>query len=208
MIPHGQRLVLVGGGGHALVVAEAAHEAGWTSLVCVDDGVEPRVTGAMGVQRVGAILNDEGQPAWNGDWILCIGDLASRRGILDVTGEAGARSVFHPLSMVSRSATVGGGTFIAPRAIVHTRARVGAHCIVNSGAIVEHECELGDNVHIAPGAILAGEVRIGRDTLVGIGACVLPGRRVGEGCVIGAGAVVTRDVESGMVVMGVPAGVK
>jgi acetyltransferase-like isoleucine patch superfamily enzyme len=52
---------------------------------------------------------------------------------------------------------------------------------------------------------LGGEVWIGATTLVGIGAIVLPGRRIGTECVVGAGAVVTRDVEDGMTVVGIPA---
>ena len=39
---------------------------------------------------------------------------------------------------------------------------------------------------------------------IGAGAIVLPGVRVGRGAVVAAGAVVTRDVEPGTIVAGVP----
>jgi galactoside O-acetyltransferase len=48
-------------------------------------------------------------------------------------------------------------------------------------------------------------VVVERDVWIGANATILPGVRVGRGAVVGAGAVVTRDVEPGSVVMGVPA---
>ena len=44
-----------------------------------------------------------------------------------------------------------------------------------------------------------------RGASIGSGAVVLGGVRIGAGALVGAGAVVTRDVESGEVVAGVPA---
>ena len=43
------------------------------------------------------------------------------------------------------------------------------------------------------------------DVWIGAAAVILPGVRVGKGAVVGAGAVVTKDVEAGTVVGGVPA---
>jgi maltose O-acetyltransferase len=48
-------------------------------------------------------------------------------------------------------------------------------------------------------------VSIGEDVWIGGGAILLPGVTVGDGAIVGAGAVVTRDVDSGMRVVGNPA---
>ena len=48
-------------------------------------------------------------------------------------------------------------------------------------------------------------VVFGEGALVGAGAVVLQYRRVGEGATVGAGAVVTKDLEPGVVAIGVPA---
>jgi maltose O-acetyltransferase len=48
-------------------------------------------------------------------------------------------------------------------------------------------------------------VSIGEDVWIGGGAILLPGVNVGDGAIVGAGAVVTRDVDSGMRVVGNPA---
>src|SRR3982751_3106556 len=48
-------------------------------------------------------------------------------------------------------------------------------------------------------------VRIGSDVWIGGGAIILPGVTIGDGALIGAGSVVTRDVGTGVTVMGNPA---
>ena len=65
-----------------------------------------------------------------------------------------------------------------------------------------------DGIH-APAAFdevsSTGNIRIGRNVFIGVGATILGGVTVGDDAQVGAGAVVTRDVESGSVVAGVPA---
>lgn len=209
-------LVLIGGGGHAIVVAEAARLADHPIVGFLDD--HPAAP-------LAAILIDLPHPfpappclgpleavaaAGQHAWILALGDLRARRAALrrmmGATGISGKPcSVIHPTAIVSPSALVGPGTFIGPGAVVHARARVGAHGIINSGAIVEHDCVLDENVHIAPGAVLAGGVTVGHDTLVGLGSRVLPQVRIGHLAVVGAGSVVLGGVADGATVAGVPA---
>lgn len=47
--------------------------------------------------------------------------------------------------------------------------------------------------------------KIGRDVWIGANAVILGGVTIGDGAVVAAGAVVTKDVEAGTVVAGVPA---
>jgi serine acetyltransferase len=47
--------------------------------------------------------------------------------------------------------------------------------------------------------------KIGRDVWIGANAVILGGVKIGNGAVVAAGAVVTKDVEPGAVVAGVPA---
>ncbi len=196
---NGDTITLIGGGGHALVVVDAANFNSVEIRGVFDDAAEP-TTGKLGIRRLGGLR----EFAFDHEWILCIGSLGARRGFLE-GARGSARTIIHPHASVSETAKIGAGAFIAPGSVVHTLATVGAHCIINTGAVVEHECELGENVHIAPTAALAGNVRVGRDSMIGMGAKVLPGVRIGRGCVVGAGAVVTKDVEDGRTVVGVPA---
>jgi sugar O-acyltransferase (sialic acid O-acetyltransferase NeuD family) len=196
-------VILIGGGGHALVVAEAATEAGIKIDGFVDDTADPLLA-RLGVAKHLGPLSVLGR--FSHAVILCVGDVAARRR-LAVSGLrlTPAATVVHPAAWVSPSATLGAGVFVGPRAVVHTRARIGDHAIINSGAIIEHECVVGAHAHVAPGAVLGGNVSVGPGALVGLGARVLPGVLLGDGAVVGAGAVVVRDVGNGKSVRGVPA---
>lgn len=201
-------LVLVGGGGHALGVAEAARTAGYMLAGYLDDAPDAVLSGLDDPPvRLGGLT--ELSAIGDRHWILAVGSLARRRALLEELASSGSHDraafILHPAAAVSPSAGIDAGTWVGPGAVVHTNAALAPHCIVNSGAIVEHECRIDHNSHIAPGATLGGRVVIGAGTLVGLGSTVLPGVRIGTGCVIGAGAVVTGDVPDRGRVAGVPA---
>lgn len=201
-------IVLIGGGGHALAICEAAGLSGIGIAGFLDDNPNTPISRGQSppvrIGQLGDLAKIVDRP-----WIICVGQLQFRAELIEQIAQlnlAGtARSVVHPTAHVSPTAVVGQGVYIGPNAVVHARAVVHDHAIVNSGAIVEHECVIGVNSHVAPGVVLAGNVRVGPRTLIGLGARVLPNLSIGEGCLVGAGAVVTRSVVEGQRVVGVPA---
>ncbi|MBS0190613.1 MAG: NeuD/PglB/VioB family sugar acetyltransferase [Phycisphaerales bacterium] len=198
------KLVLVGGGGHALVVAEAARALGIEMLGVMDDRADAPAVRRLGLRHLGGLFSRGG--AEGGAAVICVGDGALRgRVSRELGGVRWSAPMVASGAYVAETAEMGAGVFVGVRAVVHSFARIGAHAIVNTGAIVEHECEIGECAHVAPGAVLAGNVRVGRETLIGVGARVIPGVTIGAGCVVGAGAVVVRDVPDGTKVAGVPA---
>ncbi len=194
------RIALIGGGGHAMVVGEAAIAQGYEVVGFFDD--DPKAGVAMLTTHLGTFgdfdrLGDTPR-------IIAVGDIAARRELIEKLSGPFA-TVVHPSAIVSPSAELGAGVFVGPLAVLHARARVGAHTILNTASVVEHDCALGTNVHVAPTAALGGNVRIGPDTLFGLGAKALPGSRVGARSVVGVGCVVVSAVGDDMTVVGVPA---
>jgi acetyltransferase EpsM len=201
------RLILIGGGGHALVVADAAALAGWELAGFLDDDREAPL--ATHAPCLGPLAR---RPEPGTLLIIALGDLARRSnligpapGFADALPPERYATVIHPSAIISPHSRIGPGVFIGPGAIVNPRASIADHAIINSGSIVEHDCEVGQNAHIAPGAILGGSACVGPDTLIGLGARILPGIHIGPGCTIGAGAVVTRDIPAGRTAIGIPA---
>jgi len=199
------QIALIGGGGHALVVAEAAERLGIAIGKVFDDRRDAPAISKLGLKYGGGLAEFSPREM---QYFVCLGDTALRKRVVDSIERAGGIAfgpIVSPDAVVSKSAKLGAGVFVGPRAVVNCFAQVEAHAIVNTGAIVEHDCVIGACAHVAPGTIIAGAATVGERAFLGIGARVLPRVKIGAGSVVGAGAVVIRDVEANARVAGVPA---
>jgi sugar O-acyltransferase (sialic acid O-acetyltransferase NeuD family) len=198
-------LILLGAGGHAKVVCDAATRAGLAAdIEFRDDDVT-----LAGMRPLGRPIRVPIGPLeqLGYDVHVAIGNNATRSRLAMRLQEVGRplTTISHPNAIVSAWARIGEGVFIAAGATVAPDATIEKCAIINHGSIVDHDCHLGAWVHIAPNATLGGGVHIGEGTLIGAGAVVLPGVAVGKWAIVGAGAVVTEPVADGTVVVGVPA---
>lgn len=198
----GRTLVLLGAGGHAAVVADAARGAGWDLAGYLDDAAPAEAR--LGLQRLGAIADINRIPLTTVGH-AAIGDAALRRRWLDTLGDRAAPAIVHETAIVSPSALLAEGSFIGPRAVVNARAVIGRGVIVNSGAIIEHDCVLEAFCHVAPGATMGGAAAAGEASTIGLNASVLPGVRIGAAATLGAGAVAVQDLPDGATGVGIPA---
>lgn len=204
------RVLIIGAGGHAQVVADSlasAAEAGAAvvPLGYVDDAPELAGQVRAGLPVLGAIADRERIP--HEAVVVAIGDNALRRRFYQQMTESGEHLavVRHPSAVVARDVILGPGTVLCAGVIVNTGSAIGANVILNTGCTVDHHSRVGDHVHVAPGVHTGGEVEIGEGALIGVGATLLPRCRIGAWGRVGGGAVVLKAVASGETVAGVPA---
>lgn len=80
---------------------------------------------------------------------------------------------------------------------------------IGQGCLIGHNCTICTVNHTADpasrGDMTCSAVVIGDSVWVGANVTILPGVTIGAGAIIAAGTVVTKDVEAGAVVAGVPA---
>lgn len=114
-------------------------------------------------------------------------------------------TVVHPAASISRFATIGEGSIVQQGVNVSANTKIGNFCKLNMGCNVMHDNVIGDYTTIAPNAVLLGYVSVGELGYIGANSTILPKIIVGELCTVGAGAVVTKNVQPGLVVTGVPA---
>jgi acetyltransferase EpsM len=207
-------LILVGGGEHARVVAEAARSTGEWKIVGVADPAGAAGTFAnLGIAHLGDDIALATHLASSGvdarPWlIVSIGAIvagAVRQQVVARFEQEQWASIVHAAAWVSPTAEVEPGAVVMAGAVVNAGARIGAHAIVNTGAIIEHDVVVGAFARIGPRAAIGGGTVIGADALIGLGAAVRDHVTVGAGATVGMGAAVTKEVAPGATVAGVPA---
>jgi UDP-2-acetamido-3-amino-2,3-dideoxy-glucuronate N-acetyltransferase len=122
---------------------------------------------------------------------------------------------------------IGDDTRVGPFVEIQRGVVIGARCKIQSHAFICTGVEIEDEVFVGHGTLFIndklpratttdGELKgdddwelvrtvIERGAALGSGAVIMGGVRVGAGALVGAGAVVTRDVDAGVTVAGVPA---
>lgn len=206
-----RRLVVIGGGGHARAVIDAARAAHppFEVLGFLDPREAEETSRLTGLPNLGgdervALL------AAGAGFVLGVGAIRSESPRAEIAARCaahGARwvTVVHERALVSRTAQLGEGTVIMAGAVVGAGCRVGRHAIVNSGAILEHDVVAGDFASVGPGAVVGGGSRLGEASFLGLGCRVRDNTNVGRGATVGMGAVVLGPVSEGATVVGVPA---
>lgn len=207
-------LLILGGGGHSLVVQEAL--VGQMEISCLGIVDQPSSTrpSPFQIPRVGQ--DEDLEALFAQGWsqavvaVGSLGDTSLRRKLRDMLAEIGFAfpCIIDSSAMISAGATISGGAFVAKGAIVQPGAFIGEMAILNTGSIVEHGCQVGAFSHVSSGAVLLGDVTVGQDTFIGGGSVVRQGIRIGSHCVIGAGSVVVKDIPDGSVAYGNPCRVR
>lgn len=195
-----EKIVLIGGGGHAKVVIDAIRVSDKFSIYgIVDPHLKEGLT-VLGIKVIGSdnILPDVFKKGIKRAFIGVgsVGDCKIRKDIyktLKLIG-FGLPVIIHPGSIVADSVDFGEGTFVAAGAVINPGSRIGKNVIINTNSSIDHDCELKDFVHIAPGVTLSGGVTVGEETHIGTGAIVIQYISIGKKCLIGAGSTLCRNV--------------
>jgi sugar O-acyltransferase (sialic acid O-acetyltransferase NeuD family) len=203
-------LVIIGAGGfgrEVLDVVEALEAAGHRLDFrgFLDDG---EVDCERLARRGAVLLGDVASfPMYGDQFIIGIGSTFVRSQIAQRLEQLGAQpvTVIHPASTIGGDTEIGQGSVLTAGTRLTTNVRLGRHVHINLNVTIGHDSSIGDFVSIFPGATISGDVQIGDRVTIGTGANVINGVAIGDGAYVGAGAVVTRDVEPGVTVAGVPA---
>ena len=115
-------------------------------------------------------------------------------------------ALVHPTVQFEReTATLGQGILLCAGVIGTVNLQFHDCCMCNLSCTIGHEAVIGPGSVLNPTVNVSGGVTLGSGVLVGTGAQILQYVTVHDGATVGSGAVVTKDVPSGITVVGVPA---
>lgn len=140
----------------------------------------------------------------------------------------GANAVIYAGVFIGEQALIGDGATIRENCIVGQKSIVGNNCTFQNDVFMGARSRVVDLSHITAGVFIGDNVFISTNVLtmndnsmnhggkleapqfasgsmVGGGAIILPGVDIGEGALVAAGSVVTKSVEAGQRVQGIPA---
>lgn len=201
----GKTMVVLGAGGFAAEVVEAAEQAGLVVTKLYDDDPSAHGRTVMGKPCVGGLAEFLAQePA---AYVFAIGNNQVRHKLaerLDAAGHVPV-TVIHPGAVVSRTALVDAGAYVGAGAFVGPQVRVGRHAIVNVHVSVGHDAVIGVCAQLCPGVRVSGFARIGTGAFLGSNAVIAPGLAMGEWSKLGAASFAVRDIPANKLAVGVPA---
>lgn len=155
-----------------------------------------------------------------------------RRVVIGADTSVGPHAVIFYDVEIGEGTLIGDGASIREKCRIGSRCIVSRYVTVNYNTVIGDRtkimdvthitgnCRIGDDVFISVGVGTTNDNALGArgygeeqvvgpvvedGAMLGAGVVLLPGVVLGRGSVVGSGAVVTRDVEEGTVVMGVPA---
>lgn len=192
-------IALLGGGGHASVIADVLLKLEYKIEVIVDKQLT---------------LNREifkGIPVISDDLFFSKylpGTIKVANGLGFVPGSCKRNTIFAKLkamgyvfeTIVSKDALVSSyseldeGVQVLPGAIIQPGVRLGENTIINTRVIIEHDTIIGNNCHISPGGVLCGGVNCGENVFIGANATVIQNINIGDESIVGAAALVRKNI--------------
>lgn len=199
------KVILIGYSGHGFVVADAAIEnqldlIGYTENSIVNSN--PFELHYLGNEKENGFFDKNNEVKF----LIGVGDNTIREKIynLIVENKREIHTLICKSAFISKTASIGNGTFVNNNVAINAFAKIGNNVILNTACIIEHDCTVGDSAHIAPGAVLAGNVIIGDRSFIGANSVVKQGVKIGKDVIVGAGSVVIKDIPDGKKTVGNP----
>jgi len=197
-----QKVIILGGGGHAKMCIEIIKQMKTYEIIGIVDRNIKIGTKVMGIPVIAKDRDIDFKRLYNdGIGLIVIGigavkDHSMRDKVYKKLKKFGfyLPNIVHPKASIEASVIMGEGNQIMANAILGSDVKIQNNCIINSGAIVSHDSILENNVHIAPGAILAGGVFVGENSLVGMGSTIYLYVKIGKHVIIFNNCSITKNV--------------
>lgn len=193
-----RKIILIGGGGHALSCIDVIeHEKKFKIVGIVDDKLKKEKI--LNYKVIGGD-KDLKKIKKNVDYaFITVGQIGlsnKRRNIFNKLKKLGFKIplIISPKSMLSKNVKINEGTIIHHGVAVNSGVTVGKNCIINTNCLLEHGVKVGDHTHIATSVVINGDVRVGSSSFIGSGAIIRNSLNIGSKAFIPMGKIVIKNI--------------
>jgi sugar O-acyltransferase (sialic acid O-acetyltransferase NeuD family) len=114
-------------------------------------------------------------------------------------------TVIHPAAVIAEGVELGTGSFVGACAVIEPGVIGGRHICVRGGSYISHDVRLGEFAFIGPNATIMGRCSVGEGAHISANAVCWEEITIGRHAVVGIGAVVVANVPDRVVLAGNPA---
>ncbi|MBR1413914.1 MAG: acetyltransferase [Bacilli bacterium] len=190
-----KKVIIIGAGGHAKVIADIVVNSNDQLVGFLDDNLDKQDMVIFDNKKVLGTINQDIINKYNDCYfIIGIGDNEIRKKIANQYPNLKYYTAIHPNAVIGNEVEIDAGTTIMAGVVINPGARIGKHCIVNTSASLDHDNNLEDYVHISPGAHLAGTVIIKEGTWICTGVTIINNITINSWNIIAAGATIIKDI--------------
>lgn len=111
----------------------------------------------------------------------------------------------HPSAIVSRSVKIGQGTSILSNVVLNAGAIIGNHCTIHSNSLIGHDTFIKDYNFFAAHSVIGSNINFGSSNFIGLNTSFNNYISVGDNCFIGMASNVIKSIPSNTKVYGNPA---
>ena len=143
-----KKIVLIGAGGHGLVLADIAKLNGYDEIVFLDDAENKKYP----YRIIGSISTIE-KYIGGYDFFISLGNNEIRAKLFDQIVRVNGKLVnlIHPSSVIAADVLLGKGVAIMANVVINSKTEINDGCIINTLSSVDHENKIGKFVHSSPG---------------------------------------------------------
>lgn len=114
-------------------------------------------------------------------------------------------TIIHPQARVSRWAKLEEGCIVTYDCNISCGTHLGTNSYFQPSCGAGHDTSVGDDSVISACVRIAGNVHVGNQTYIGMHTTVKEGLHIGNNVIVGMSSAVHRDIDDGLIAMGIPA---
>jgi len=111
----------------------------------------------------------------------------------------------HPSAIVCKSSKIGYGNSILANTVVNPNAIINNHCTLHTNVLIGHDSVIHNYNFIAAHSVIGSNVEIGQGNFIGINSAINNYITIGNNCFVGMSSNVIKSIKSNTNVYGNPA---